>query len=256
MKKKPKLDLDRTRETLDRLGLCFASEALSELVTKAVKEETSPLRFLDEILGAELSKREDRRVKTSLRLSSLPQGFTLDRFDFGFQPGIDKKRILTLATGNFIREKETILFQGPPGVGKTHLAVALGVKAVQMGFSVGYYRLDDLLHVMKKDRDMPSRRNKGKKYLKNSLLIIDEVGFEQLDRLEASLFFRLVSWRYEKGSTILTTNKAIKDWPEILAGDEVMTTALLDRLLHHCHVFNIKGRSYRMREIERKFSAQ
>ena len=133
--------------------------------------------------------------------------------------------------------------------------MALGIKAIQSGFSVGYYRLDDLLHVMKKDREVPPRRIKGKKYLKNSLLIIDEVGFEQLDRLEASLFFRLISWRYEKGSTILTTNKAIKDWPEIMAGDEVMATALLDRLLHHCHVFNIKGRSYRMRSMVRNLSA-
>jgi len=108
---------------------------------------------------------------------------------------------------------------------------------------------------MKKDREVPPRRIKGKKYLKNSLLIIDEHGFEQLDRLEASLFFRLISWRYEKGSTILTTNKAIKDWPEIMAGDEVIATALLGRLLHHCHVFNIKGHGYRMRSVDRNSSA-
>ena len=253
--KKPRLEIDRTCETLNRLGLDFAAEALTDLVTQAVKEETAPLRFLDKVLDVEVAHREERRVRTSLRISSLPTGLTLDGFDFGFQPGIDKKRIETLATGNYIREKETVLFQGPPGVGKTHLAVALGIKAIQSGFSVGYYRLDDLLHVMKKDREVPPRRIKGKKYLKNSLLIIDEVGFEQLDRLEASLFFRLISWRYEKGSTILTTNKAIKDWPEIMAGDEVMATALLDRLLHHCHVFNIKGRSYRMRSMDTNLSA-
>lgn len=248
--KPPKLDLDKTREILERLGLNYAAEAMSDLVTKAVKEEMAPLRFLDQLLASELDQREERRVRTSLRLSSLPLGMTLDNFDFAFQPGIDRKRIETLATCSFIREKETVLFQGPPGIGKTHLAVALGVKAVQSGFSVGYFRLDDLLHVMKKDRETPPTRLRGKKYLKNSLLIIDEVGFEQLDRIEAGLFFRLISWRYEKGSTILTTNKAVKDWPGILAGDEVMATALLDRLLHRSHVFNIKGRSYRLRDLQ------
>jgi len=129
--------------------------------------------------------------------------------------------------------------------------VALGVKAVENGFSVAFYRLEDLLHAMKKDAEVPPRRLKGKKYLKVSLLIIDEVGFQTLTRQEASLLFRLVSYRYQRGSIIITTNKSVKDWPEVLAGDEVMTTALLDRLLHRCHALNIKGRSYRLRDLER-----
>jgi len=112
------------------------------------------------------------------------------------------------------------------------------------------YRLDDLLHAMKQDAEVPPRRLKGKKYLKNALLVIDEVGFQQVTRQEASLLFRLVSYRYQKGSALITTNKSVKDWPEVLAGDEVMTTALLDRLLHQCQVFNIKGRSYRLRDLE------
>ena len=113
-----------------------------------------------------------------------------------------------------------------------------------------FFRLDDLLFAMKRDADVPPRRLRAKKYMNTALLIIDEVGFQQLTRQEAALLFRLVSWRYQKGSTIITTNKSVKDWPEVLAGDEVMTTALLDRLLHRCHVFNIKGRSYRLREHE------
>jgi DNA replication protein DnaC len=247
---KTRVELDRTQDMLVQLGLEHTAEQLSDLVNEAVKANEPPHRFLDRLLTSEIERREERRVKTSLRLSGLPPGQTLQNFDWSFQPGIDRKRIETLATCAYIREHESVLFQGPPGVGKTHLAVALGIKAIASGFSVGYYRLDDLLHAMKQDAEVPPRRLKGKKYLKNSLLVIDEVGFQQLTRQEASLLFRLVSYRYEKGSTLITTNKSIKDWPEVLAGDEVMTTALLDRLLHRCHVFNIKGRSYRLRDLE------
>jgi len=111
--------------------------------------------------------------------------------------------------------------------------------------------MEDLLHAMKQDAAVPPRRLKGKKYLKAALVIVDEVGFQPLTRQEASLFFRLVSYRYQRGSMLITTNKSVKDWPEVLAEDEVMTTALLDRLLHRCHVFNVKGRSYRLRDLER-----
>lgn len=248
----PKVELDQTRDALLALGLEHGAEVLAELVTKAVKDELAPHRFLDELLRIEIRHREERRVRTSLRLSALPPGQTLSDFDWSFQPDIDRRRIETLATCAWIRERATVLLQGPPGVGKTHLAVALGVRAIECGFSVGFYHLDDLMHDLKTDAEVPPTRVKGKKYLRNALLIIDEVGFRQLSRQEASLFFRLVSWRYQKGSTLITTNKAVKDWPEVFAGDDVMVTALLDRLLHRCHVFNIKGRSYRLRELEQQ----
>jgi DNA replication protein DnaC len=247
-----RLEIDRTRDALLALGLEHGAAALGELLSRAVKDELAPHRFLDELLSIETQHREERRVKTSLRLSAMPTGQTLSNFDWSFQPDIDRRRVETLATCGFIREHETVLLQGPPGVGKTHLAIALGVRAIECGFSVGYYHLDDLMHALKQDAEVPPTRVKGKKYLRNSLLVIDEVGFRQLTRQEASLFFRLVSWRYQKGSTLITTNKAVKDWPEVFAGDEVMVTALLDRLLHRCHVFNIKGKSYRLKELERQ----
>jgi DNA replication protein DnaC len=246
----PRLDIDTTREKLGRLGLDYAAEHLADLLSVAVRDNYPPHRVLDELLTVESQRREERRIKTALRLSGLPLGQTLDTFDWSFQPAVERQRIETLATGAFIREHETVLLAGPPGVGKTHLSVALGVKAVQLGFSVGFYRLEDLLHAMKRDADIPPQRLKGTKYLKVALLVIDEVGFQPLTRQEAGLLFRLVSYRYQKGSTIITTNKAVKDWPEVLAGDEVMTTALLDRLLHRCHVLHIRGRSYRLRELE------
>lgn len=247
----PKVDIDQTRNRLERVGLVHARERLPELLAAAVKADGGPHRFLDDLLDAELSWREERRVRTSLKLSGLPTGQTLASFDFSFQPGIERSRIETLATCQWIRENRTVLLQGPPGVGKTHLAIALGVKAVENGFGVTFYRLEELLAALRRDADLSPARLRRKKYLNTGLLIIDEMGFEPMSRQEASLFFRLVSHRYERGSILITTNKGIKDWPELLAGDEVLATAILDRLLHRSHVLNIKGRSYRLRELER-----
>lgn len=248
---KGRVDLDATRQSLEQLGLLHAAERLGELLSEAAKQNLAAHHVLDQLLALELGQREERRIKTSLKLSGLPPGQTLGNFDFAFQPGVEKSRIETLATCAWIREHETVLIQGPPGVGKSHLATALGIKAVENGFSVSFFRLDDLLHAMKQDADLSPQALRRKKYLNVSLLIIDEMGFQPMGRAEASLLFRLVSFRYGRGSTLITTNKSVKDWPEILAGDEAMTTALLDRLLHHCHVLNIKGRSYRLRDLER-----
>lgn len=243
-------DIERTRQGLAGVGLSFAAQALDETLSTAVREGTTVQAFLDALLAAEQGEREARRVGAALRLSSLPTGLTLGGFDFGFQPSVDRSRIDTLATSAWVRANQTLLIQGPPGVGKTHLAVGLGVKAVEQGFSAQFYRFDELLTALKSDAHVPPSRLRRKKYLSTALLIIDEMGFEPMDREEASLFFRLVTYRYGRGSILITTNKSVRDWTELLAGDEVLTAAILDRLLHNAHVINIKGRSYRLRDLD------
>jgi DNA replication protein DnaC len=254
--KPPTADLSTLLAQLSRLGLDFAAEALPGLLTRAVKEDMGLPASLEQLLRGELERREERRIRTSLQLSGLPTGQTLANFDFAFQPAVQRSKLEALATCTWLRERQGLLSLGPPGVGKTHLAVSLGVKAVECGFSVAFFRLEELLHAMRKDAQVPPTRLKGKKYMKAGLVIIDEVGFETFTREEANLFFRLVSYRYQRGSLCITSNKAVKDWPEMLAGDEVITAAILDRLLHSCHVLNIRGRSYRLRDLEEGLKAR
>jgi DNA replication protein DnaC len=248
-----KLDIDTTRDKLAALGCGYAAEALEPLLAEAVRAELAAHLFLDRLLDAERAGREERRVRTMLKSSKIPTGQTLENFDFAFQPAIERSRIETLATGAWIRSAEAILIQGPPGVGKSHLLVGLGVRAIQLGFSVQYFRFDELLTALKVDAHLRPTRLKAKKYMSSALLLVDEMGYDPLTREEASLFFRLVSYRYGRGAMIITTNKSIRDWTELLAGDEVLATAILDRLLHRAHVLNIKGRSYRLRDLEEAF---
>jgi DNA replication protein DnaC len=243
--------IDSIREKLLELGLVHAAEALAEELSEAVKHDRPAHVVLDRLLGHEASFRDERRVRTSLKLSNLPPGMTLGNFDFAFQPSIERRQIETLGSCAFIREHCTLLVQGPPGVGKTHLAVALGVRAIEQGFSVAFYRLEELLHEMRKDASVSPQVLRRKKYFNVSYLVVDEVGFEPMSQTDASLFFRLVSYRYRRGSTAITTNKSIKDWPGILAGDEAMAAAILDRLLHKSVVLNVRGRSYRLQELEK-----
>jgi len=147
--------------------------------------------------------------------------------------------------------------QGPPGVGKTHLAIALATRAIETGFSVSFYLVDELLHQLRKDAELSPSRLKHRKYMAANLIVLDEFGYEQLDRQSANLLFRVINYRYGKGSAIaITTNKGVASWPSVLAGDEVLTGAILDRLLHKATVLNIQGRSYRLKELDAQLREQ
>ncbi|MEK6237294.1 MAG: IS21-like element helper ATPase IstB [Planctomycetales bacterium] len=246
----PTQDVEALRLRLQALKLGFAAEALGDFLTDAVKLEWSAASFLDALLRRELERQEERRIAQALRISHLPTGPTLSNFDFAFQPTGSRSRIETLATCQWIADRHGLLLMGQPGVGKSHLAISLGVRAIESGFSVAYHRVDELMHQLKKDAEISPTRLKHKKYMASNLLIIDEMGFDPFTREEASLFFRVVSHRYQRGSICITTNKGIADWPELFAGDEALAGAILDRLLHSAHVLSINGRSYRLKELD------
>jgi len=254
-KPQPTQDIAQLQQRLEALRLMFAAEQLGELVSESVKQDWNATEFLDAMLRLELERQEERRVAQSIRISHLPSGPTLSNFDFAYQPSVSRSQIETLSTCQWIRAQHGLLLQGPPGVGKSHLCVALGQRAIENGFSVSFYRVDELMYQLKQDADVNPMRLKHKKYMASNLLILDEFGYQPLDREEANLLFRVVNYRYQRGSIALTTNKGIASWPEVLGGDEVLAGAILDRLLHSATVLNIQGRSYRLRDMEASLGA-
>jgi DNA replication protein DnaC len=239
---------DRLESNLTRLGLLTLKDSLSGTLDTAQKEAWAYSDLLDRLFEEELANRESRRVRNALKLSGIPAMKTLDSFDFAFQPSLEKTRVAELASLGFLENKENVLLLGPPGVGKTHLAIALAVKACQCGFSVYFTALDDLVKNLAAAEAAGKLKQKLRTYThKSALLVVDEVGYLPLSRREANYLFQLVSARYEKSSLILTSNKSFTEWSEMM-GDEVIAAAILDRLLHHAHVVSIRGQSYRLRD--------
>jgi DNA replication protein DnaC len=241
------LVLDRIRVHAQRLALTHLGEEAESLTKRAETESLGYLDFLDLVLEEEVGVREGRRFRNALKLSGLPHHKTLDEFEFAFQPDLDPRKIRDLAGLGFVAAKANIALLGPPGVGKTHLAVALAVAACQAGYSIYFTTVDDLVRQLRMAEAGGRFAKKLQTYLKHAVLVLDEVGYLPLSRTEANMVFQLVSRRYERGSIILTSNKPFSDWGQVFA-DDVLATAILDRLLHHCDVIAINGPSYRLKD--------
>lgn len=234
----------------DRLRLGEVARLAAGRAEQAAATQQTYTAYLTDLLQAEADARQQRYVASRTQMAHLPYRKTLDTFDFRFQPSIDERQVRELAHLQWVDAADNLVALGPPGVGKTHLLVALALAAIQARYSVYFVTIQDLVADLRKAWHENRFAQRLAVYTRPKLLCLDEVGYLPLDRLEANLVFRLVSARYETGSLALTSNKGFSEWGDVF-GDPVLATAILDRLLHHATILNIRGESYRLKDKKR-----
>jgi DNA replication protein DnaC len=232
---------------LRNLKLSGIAKTLEVRNEQAIKEKLSYMEFLELLIEDELANRKDNSYKKRFQKAHFPFTKTLEECDFNFQPTLNRQEIYNLATCEFIRKKENVVFIGPPGTGKTHLSISIGIKALQQGYKVIFTTVSDMMSALFESKADNSYAQKLKYYLSSDLLILDELGFRKLNEHIVDQFYEIISQRYEKGSLIITSNKTFDEWGNIF-WDSILASAILDRIVHHCHLVLIKGESYRMRE--------
>ena len=235
---------------LTRLKLTAIRDQLDTLLAEAARRELTLIETVAYLCEREIARKDARRIDMALGLARFPMVRELSGYDFAAQPAVDKQQIKELATGRFIANGESLLLLGPPGVGKTHLSVGLGRAAITAGYTVLFTSATTLIAQLVKAHTQGCLDEKLLHFSKPKLLIIDELGYLPIEPDAAHVLFQLVSRRYERGSILLTSNRAVSEWGEVF-GDPVVATAILDRLLHHSHVITIRGESSRLKEKRR-----
>jgi len=238
---------DRLRAMLADLKMPGALEAVDGVLAQVDSGAVTAGEAIELVLSAQIALRNNRRLQAAMRSSRLPAVKTLGQFDFAFQPSIKREQIESLHELGFLDRAENVILLGPPGVGKTHLAISLAVTAAEAGRPVYYGTLAGLIESLMEARAAGELSRRLRVLTYPALLVVDEIGYLPISQDGAVLFFQLINARHERASTVLTSNKGFEEWGNVL-GDEVMAAALIDRLLHHCHMVNIRGNSYRMRE--------